>query len=143
MKLTLTRQTLGADFTTGILQVGSNTFFTIEQPWKENLKGHSCVPTGTYELHPHNSPKHPHVWALHNPELNVYAEPGPDVPETGRTDCLIHPANWAWQLEGCIAPGTGRSPSDKGPMVLHSQDAVKQIQAILGIGSTGHTLEIL
>lgn len=142
MKLLLHRHILSETETQGVLTVGGSIFFTIEQPWKDNLKDHSCVPPGIYTLIPHNSPKHPDTWALSNPSLNVYAEPIEGLPDTARTDCLIHPANWAFQLEGCIAPGMGKADSDDGPMVTRSQEAFKLIQKLLGIGSVGHTLEI-
>jgi hypothetical protein len=143
MNLILKRYILTETETQGVLTVGGSVFFTIEQPWKDNLKGHSCVPLGTYALIPHSSEKHPNTWALDNPALKVYAEPAGNEPDDARTDCLIHPANWAFQLEGCIAPGMGKADSDKGPMVTRSREAFGTIQKLLGIGSTGHTLEII
>jgi hypothetical protein len=141
MKLTL-KTIENSDCRTGILTLDNHTWFTIEQPWNNNLQGHSCVPKGTYELIPHNSPKHPNTWALHNPSNNIYAEESM-APVGGRFDCLIHPANWAFQLEGCIAPGHALTTSENGLMVTSSQEAFNEIQSLLGIGTTGHTLEIV
>lgn len=147
MNIILTRHTLTDTETVGKLQAGSLIFFTMEQPWRNNEKGHSCVPRGTYELHPHVINEGPlaglHTWALHNPEVDVYAEPGPSVPPDARTDCLIHPANWAFQLKGCIAPGLGHlDQSEHGPMVTRSQAAFGQLRQLLGEDSQGHTLMI-
>lgn len=80
--------------------------FGVEQPWRDNLKGHSCLPEGDYELHLHNSAKHGAVVAFHNPSLNIYAEPNLiPVGVDGRSSCLIHSANFSSELEGCYAPG--------------------------------------
>ncbi len=36
---------------------GNAILKTVERPWKNNAAGISCVPEGTYDLVPHNSPK--------------------------------------------------------------------------------------
>lgn len=142
MKLILTRIEQTPEYTLGQLDVpGLPMLSTIEQPWKNNLKGHSCVPVGTYRLIPHNSPHHPHTWALDNPALNVHAEPSDKWPDA-RTDCLIHPANWAWQLLGCIAPGLSHTLSPRGMMVRQSQLTFRKIVKILGQDARGHILII-
>lgn len=94
----------------------------VEQPWNNNLQGHSCIPDGTYELHAHESPKHPNSVSFHNPSLNIYAEPYL-IPKgiNGRSDCLIHSANFANQLEGCVALGLDyMKGSDGKPMGVTS-----------------------
>ena len=70
------------------------------------MRQHSCVPEGNYQVIHHSSAKYPNVLALINPDLNVYYQPGPGVPETGRKAILIHPANVPADLAGCIATGT-------------------------------------
>ena len=107
MKLTIIRSQATAAGVYGELFVdGARFCATCERPWLDNRQGVSCIPAGDYELRPHNSPKHGAIVAFHAPELGVYAEPGL-VPSgaSGRTDCLIHAANWPWQLEGCLAIG--------------------------------------
>jgi hypothetical protein len=65
---------------------------SIERPWVDNEHGTSCIPEGTYIAKPEFSPKHGCI--LYKLQ---------DVP--GRTDIEIHPANFAYQLLGCIALG--------------------------------------
>jgi len=64
---------------------------TLELPWKCNERRVSCIPTGTYIARKHRSPKF-------GQSVHIL-----DVP--GRSEILIHPANYAHQLLGCIAPG--------------------------------------
>lgn len=155
MNLLLHRSKLTDTETQGVLTVGGSIFFTIEQPWEDNKEGHSCVPSGfTYQLIPFDSPKHGPTWFLYCPEAHIYGFKHGEAPAgyeqyeapaddpLARIVCEIHPANWAFQLEGCIAPGMGKADSSHGPMVTQSRIAFQRIQALLGIGSTGHTLEI-
>ena len=132
--------------TSGTLLAADSLFHTIEQPWRNNLKGHSCVPVGTYDLIPYQSPRHGATWQLHNPALNIYGRG--NVPEGGRSACEIHSANWAEQLEGCIALGLDDKPmfdpltGKVEPSIEGSRDAVAHLHAILGEMSHGHTLVI-
>lgn len=132
--------------TTGVLILEGERFFSIEQPWRDNVQGQSCVPGGAYIMIPYYSPKHGATWCLHNPSLNIYgSEP---VPAGGRSYCEIHSANWSEQLEGCIALGlTGQPMYDPftglaAPAVEESQDAIKQLLQLLTPLSSGHTLTI-
>ena len=145
MQITLVR-TYSDEAAIGTLTVGSDSFYSIEQPWRDNLHGHSCVPEGTYSLIPYESLKHGQTWQLHNPSLNIYGT-GP-VPATGRSMCEIHSANWAEQLEGCIALGTTDEPmwnpiaGTVTKAVQNSREAITQFIDILGSLSSGHTLTI-
>lgn len=146
MILTLVRSIMSPDLPTqGILTL-DQAFPSIEQPWRNNLADHSCVPVGVYQLIPYYSPKHGQTWYLLNPALNIY---GPNPPIGGRSMSEIHAANLASQLEGCIAPGTAAGqmadPANGGqmmPAVLNSQLAMTEIRRILGPMTAGHTLEI-
>lgn len=144
--LKLEREALGDLAATGELTVWAHLFYSIEQPWRNNLQGHSCVPAGTYEMIPYNSPKHGPTWQLHNPALNIYGKGA--VPHGGRSFCEIHSANWAEQLEGCIALGLDHKPmldplTEKiEPAVEGSRDAIAHLLTILGPLSSGHTLTI-
>lgn len=84
-------QTLGAGV---LLSKHLDTLFqfkTVELPWKDNQRRISCIPAGTYTAIKHHSPKFgPCLWLQ-------------DVP--GRSEILIHPANFWHDLLGCIAPG--------------------------------------
>lgn len=128
--------------TLGRLMFAGHTVFTIERPWvpaqysKGGQKGVSCVPFGQYRLDRHNSDAFPKVWALVNPALDVYHLPQ-DVPPgrelLSRTACLIHAANWSYELRGCIAPGKARQKDPAGRwMVTRSRDALNELRTVIG-----------
>lgn len=145
MIITLTRTYL-PDCTTGSVEAANRSFYSIEQPWRDNLADESCVPSGSYELIPYNSPTHGYTWQLHNPDLNIYGMGA--VPTGGRDYCEIHAANVASQLEGCIALGTqaGTMPDPINGQtvkaVLNSRIALDMFVQLLGPMSTGHILNI-
>lgn len=152
MNLTLHRDYKGDDCSQGKLTLPGFSYDTIERPWKPHptapcgQKGVSCVPVGTYKLVKHNSENHPRTWALVNPSLWVYHW-DEDVPVgqfgIARTLVLIHPANWATELRGCIAPGRSRAVDPAGrKMVTMSRIAMAELQSVLP-WEDGHELEIL
>lgn len=153
MKLTLHRDYLGTDCTQGKLTCGDFMADTMERPWVPSpsspcgTKGVSCVPPGTYRLVPHNSEAHPNTWALVSPALWVYHW-DENVPTTqkglARTLVLIHAANYASELRGCIAPGKGRFLEPSGRrMVTQSKIATGQLLALLPWGmDKEHLLEV-
>ena len=135
------------DCTLGFLFVGDLQLATIERPWipsatsKGGTKGISCVPTGRYRLVRHDTEAHPETWALVNEELDVVHLPGPGVSPHARTAVLIHAANWAHELRGCIAPGVRAAIDSQGRhMVEKSKQAMNLIRN--RIPWTEHTLEI-
>jgi len=113
---------------------------TIERTWVPNQHGGrsgekhvSCIAPGTYTLRSHTRPSGDRVWALVNPELDVYYLPS-DVPE-GREDAtrtliLIHAGNFWYDIIGCIAPGLSRNMA--GPngtwMVTSSRLAMRAVR---------------
>ena len=97
--------------------------FTVEQPWNNNLSFKSCVPHGTYKLETWHSEKHPDTFCLFNPANNVYVRKQPDP--SSRYACLIHKANWAKDVQGCIGIGKDFTVSNM-PMVTHSRDTTKK-----------------
>lgn len=116
--------------TFGILSTddGLLTVNTLELPWRDNAKGHSCIPTGVYKAIWHKSPSKGWVYML------TGTEP--------RTDILVHAGNWAgdvdkgWQsqLLGCIALGKseGKLKNDHGVLqraILTSRMACNQFYA--------------
>jgi hypothetical protein len=136
------------DCTLGLLYVGELQLVTIERPWipstlsKGGTKGVSCVPAGTYKLVRHNTEAHPMTWALVNRDLDVVHLPGESDNPNARTAVLIHSANWAHELRGCIAPGMRTVLDEKGRyMVAESRRAMRKIQSILP-WIDGHELEI-
>lgn len=64
---------------------------TLERPWLDNQPKISCIPEGTYTAIAFNSPHNGDVWLLEN--------------TTPRSMIEIHAANFAEELEGCIAVG--------------------------------------
>jgi len=146
LKLTLHRDLgLSPDCTLGMMTIGDSVLQTIERPWvpsplcKSGKKGVSRVAFGQYKLVTHSSEAHPKTWALVNPDLDVLHWPDPKFPNA-RTVCLIHAANFASELRGCIAPGLGRSFSEVW-MVTRSRDAIDRLMASVP-WTNDHTLEI-
>ncbi len=114
----MTRTETGPDGTFGNLVTDSGfQCYFVEKPWHDNKPEVSCIPSATYECGIGESPKFGKVYGVKN------------VP--GRTDILIHPANWQRQLLGCIALGRaiGEVMGDRG--VMGSRDAVAGFMADL------------
>lgn len=80
---------------------GSQVCCFVERPWLNNQPNKSCIPEGSYQLQPHDSPKFGKCYALNAATLGVTPN-GPSL----RTHVLVHKANLVSQLEGCLAPGT-------------------------------------
>ena len=129
----LTRYCYGETATLGRLQFDGQVLHTIERPWKPGLPGGmpfvSCVPDGDYQLLDHVRPNGDHVLALRNPVLGVWYSTANLPPAGGRSLILIHAANYAEQVQGCIAPGLGSTVVDNRLMVTHSRRAMAQLMA--------------
>ena len=94
-QLTLQRLSYTDYATYGILSDEENREIakTLERPWKNNAKGVSCIPAGTYKAHRYLSPKRGYtVFEL------------ADVPD--RTHIEIHKGNLPSDSEGCILVGS-------------------------------------
>lgn len=88
----LTRFAQFEDVTIGRLDYAGQEFFTVERPWKDNKPNISSIPDGTYKMGRVNSPKFGEdMWEIM------------EVP--GRTHILIHVANTADNVLGCIGLG--------------------------------------
>lgn len=133
--------------TYGVLTVSDLRLDTIERPWLPDpahpggQNGLSCVPPGAYDLVLHDSELHPQTWALVNPALGVWHWPTEVPASGGRAVVLIHPANYAHELLGCIAPGMGRGFANGVAMVTNSRVAFAQIKHAVP-WAPGHTLTI-
>jgi len=80
---------------------GTNIFKSesIERGWRDNESNVSCIPAGQYDLALEWSERFGQVlW-------EVYGVPG-------RSECKFHAANYARQLNGCIALGKDRMDID-------------------------------
>ena len=100
---------------------------SIERPWDNNKPFFSCIPFGVYTCK-----------LIHSPKFGTVFEVI-DVP--GRTKILIHAANRAEELQGCIAPGTSYGILKGQPAVLGSRDALKKYMGIVGNGE--HILKVV
>lgn len=133
----------GPDCTLGLLSLEDRNWQTLERPWipdplyRGGQPHISCVPAGTYQLVRHNTEKHPHTFALVNPELGVVHEPAPGM----RSDILIHPANFVHELEGCIAIGKYRRWMNEWS-VTASRVAFAELQSALPWVDNEHQLVI-
>lgn len=138
----INRDTKTATETLGYLSFAGRKWPSIERAWVPDprtpagLKGVSCVPLGEYRLIPHSSEGHPRVWALVNGALEIYHWDW-DVPKDrvgiARTVCLIHVANWASELEGCVAIGKQRIRDSSGHwMVTDSRNAINELRSCIG-----------
>lgn len=121
MNLTLTRAHQKPDVTLGMLSVDGqphNPIYTLELPWSDNKRMVSCIPPGVYQVWPHISPKDGKCWMI------------ADVPN--REDILIHSANTADQLLGCVALGLAAGTMGAVPAVLQSRDAITYFRTLVG-----------
>jgi hypothetical protein len=113
-------------------------FETIEKPWIPHpgtLCGEqqkSCIGKGTYTLERRETDARGRHWILSNPELGVYRQPR-EVPagEYARSLILIHAANWAHELLGCIAPGIERAVMEGEQAVTSSRQAMLTLHNLL------------
>jgi len=91
------------------------TWDCLELSWKNNFKGVSCIPEGTYKVCKHNSPKFgKSLWVQ-------------DVPN--RSEILIHRGNYNSDILGCIIIGMdlGDINNDGYLDVTQSVDAIKEL----------------
>lgn len=102
------------DCTLGVLRIGDFECFTIERPWAQNAQGRSCIPEGSYGL----LGGHRFHGTYPCPKLS-------GVPD--RSDILIHVANVASELRGCIAPGMSLGVMKGQRAVLGSRNALHEI----------------
>lgn len=115
---------------------GEHVCFTVECPWRNNIPSQSCIPAGTYTLETHASPRFGECLIISAPTLGVTKQ-GPSL----RTHCLFHAANYASQLQGCIAPGHNFGVVAGNWAVLNSQDALTQLMALVGNNTAQLTIE--
>lgn len=83
---------------------GREPFYTVEDDWRDNARGASCIPAGDYVL-----------------RRTIYHRHGYEAFEVtgvpGRSRILIHPANTEEDVEGCIGLGLRR-----GVLVVPDED---------------------
>jgi hypothetical protein len=141
MRITLKRFAVwGSGGTCGRLSAGPSwECWALEAPWRDNQKFVSSVPAGLYELVHHNGTKYKLTWALKNHELGVGVEPSEDL---RRYWCVLHKANRADQLRGCIAPGASIVLERGVPVIQSSAMALAHILGLLDWEEKRHELLI-
>ena len=77
----------------GVIDYSGERFYTIERPWLGNTVRISCIPEGVYNMGWRESPKFGETWQVQDVQ--------------NRTYILIHTANYAKEVQGCIGLGMG------------------------------------
>ncbi len=143
MNLLIERYSYAATETEGDFHVEGYSFATMERPWIPwSMSGGkpfaSCVPDGVYVLEPFIRNNSEHVYSLRSEENGVYVtKEQADAAGGGRYACLIHAANFVYQVVGCIAPGmsrgllSNRSSGAYERAVLNSAEAIRIIRGLL------------
>lgn len=138
--LLLKRVSYDTDGSYGVLirEDGSPWLLTLEDEQRQNQRGVSAIPEGTYTVMRTNTPKHGECFMVMN------------VPD--RTAILIHPGNTEADTEGCILLGKefGRifgKDEDTGNIeyqaaVLRSKEAVQEFMEYMK-GEQGFSLRIV
>ena len=109
--------------TFGVITVnGKIICYSLELPWGENIENVSCIPEGEYQCVRRDK------WF--NSKRYGYTYEIESVP--GRTDILIHPANWISQIKGCIATGTSIGTLSSKRAAKSSGRAFKRLKEAIG-----------
>ena len=125
-KFTLQRLRDDGTCTEGEVGVAGVTLVTLEEPWKDNKTGVSCIPAGTYRCVPHGwepnaKTRFKRVYRLED--------------TTPRVAILIHSGNTTDDIEGCILLGMRRGQLNGKSAVLGSVDAVNLLRGNIGCNS--------
>ena len=99
-------------------------FRGIELPWKDNQRNISCMPAGIYK-----------AIAVRRFSNGKYALWVQDVP--GRSQIMVHTANYVRDLRGCLAPGRFFRDLDKDGIVDvgMSQSVMDELQKHIPLGT--------
>lgn len=93
----------------------------IERGWQDNKRMVSCIPTGVYPIKKEWSNRFKKdLWEIYEVE--------------DRSECKIHSANYARQLNGCIALGSNRIDIDgDGNLdVSNSKNTIDKFHKVMG-----------
>lgn len=121
MELSVTRDIFSPNFTLGKFFIdGKQEYFTVERPFLNgaNTPETTCILPGKYEVVITESPH--------------FERPMPrllDVPQ--RNGILIHPANYASELKGCIAIGLQRTKDGVGASQVAFTDFFEKLRESL------------
>lgn len=145
----LVRDTFTTEETLGVMTIFERRLQTIEKPWIPNANPLgkagapfiSCIPPGLYKVERFTRPSGEKALILSAPDLGVYQKPWDIPPALGKAGtpeclaralCLVHAANWAHELHGCIGPGFDRKKESNGWMVRRSREAMNLIRTVIG-----------
>lgn len=120
LSFNLDRIQTGAVGTFGVLSMNKSLApfcLTLEDPWRNNARNISCIPSGQYVVKKHVSPTHGDCWLVR------------DVP--GRTFILFHRGNTHVDTQGCILVGEEYSFLRGVPSVNASGRAWEEMQSLL------------
>lgn len=114
----LNRISKGPKRTIGVMLIDEDPcFWTLEEPWLNNAKGKSCIPTGHYRLHLYKS--------LHFGQCYKVTDLAGREP-ANREGILIHAGNTTEDTSGCILIGLECGYIKGEKAVLRSKEAYQQ-----------------
>lgn len=117
-RLRLVRVSEHNDATVGVLCIDDRPMFTtLEDKWRNNEKMVSCIPTGTYTIERHVSPKFGECFQVTN------------VPN--RDAILIHAGNTHKDTHGCILLGLTFGTLGTEMAILSSKQAVESFMTAM------------
>lgn len=127
------------DRTFGALQLGTKTYYTIEQEWNPSEEfpagepSNSCIPPGVYKLVWRRSPAKGLRLHFVNEELGVFLEKQGCTEPWHRFSCMFHAANYVRNVTGCIGPGRNIADfkGNEGWGVSSSNAALNDIEAFV------------
>ena len=133
MKMTLVRTDCSDSCTIGRLEFtdasGNDAeLMTLELPWRDNKRGCSCIPKGTYTCKKVQSRKFGETFEITGVE--------------GRDSILFHKGNFPSSTRGCILLGLGTASCNGGYMITDSARAMEKFLAAVG-NAQQFTLEII
>lgn len=118
MQLTLIRTAQSDKGTFGVLVIDNKPVcVTCEDPWNNNQRQISCIPTGVYDCVKFNGSKYKNVWQV----LNV----------PNRDAILIHNGNDIRDTQGCILVGQGFFQYEGNPAITNSRATLDLLRATL------------
>lgn len=125
-RIRLVREHMNDQGTFGRLAVDGRVFVTGELPWRDNRRGKSCVPAGSYIVLWEPSGKYGRKYELQA------------VP--GRDHILIHAANHVGdedkglkaEVDGCISLGLQHGFLNAQKAVIGSRNAVADFEQMMG-----------
>jgi|TARA_Y100000310_G_scaffold7556_1_gene8269 hypothetical protein len=126
--LFVNRHTRTPEYTEATVVFAERKWPAIEPPWRDNEPFKSCIPTGLYSLQPRTSAKYKnHLVFIGGSVARTKAQ----IKHQGieRYSCLIHPANKANQLQGCLAIGNTRG--EGGTVWGGSRKALNELLALM------------